>query len=81
VAARYFVKKFTRDNRGVFEMTTYEKFSGKNYDIERTAEGQFVLVHPVGPDETYESFSELVADHPVCSEAAAWAERAENDRR
>ena len=57
-------------------MTTYDKFCGSNYDIERDSSG-FVLVHPVGPDEIYDSFAELVASHPVCIEADSWAKQDE----
>lgn len=44
-------------------------FSGKNYSIESNDEGQFVLVHPVSENETFDSFEELVEAHPVCEEA------------
>jgi hypothetical protein len=46
-------------------MTTY---NGKNYSIEEE-NGTFTLIHPVGPDETYESFDELAEAHPVTEEA------------
>lgn len=47
-------------------MTT---FIGKNYSIETTTEMQFVLVHPVSKNETFDSFEELVEAHPICEEA------------
>lgn len=50
-------------------MTSETTFSGKNYSIEANDEGQFVLVHPVSENETFDSFDELVEAHPVCEEA------------
>jgi hypothetical protein len=49
-------------------MSNATTFSGKNYSIE-LVEGQFVLVHPVSENETFDSFEELVESHPVCEEA------------
>lgn len=44
-------------------MTT---FNGKNYSIETTDAGQFVLIHPVSENETFDSLLELLEAHPVC---------------
>lgn len=44
-------------------------FRRNNYCIELAASGQFVLIHPVSEDETFDSFEELVEAHPVCEEA------------
>jgi len=49
-------------------MGNTQAFNGKNYTIE-LVENQFVLVHPIGEDETFDSFEELVDSHPVCEEA------------
>ena len=50
---------------------TNETFTAKNYSIE-LVNNQFVLVHPVSEDETFDSFEELVESHPVCEEARAF---------
>lgn len=44
-------------------------FTGKNYSIETSTDGQFVLIHPVSENETYDAFEELVDSHPICEEA------------
>jgi len=45
-----------------------EKFTGKNYSIETNREFQFVLIHPVGENELFDSFDKLVEAHPLCEE-------------
>jgi len=44
-------------------------FTGSNYSIETTEDGQFVLIHPTSENETFDSFEELVESHPICEEA------------
>lgn len=44
------------------------EYAGKNYSI-RIDEYQFLLIHPVGPNELYDSFDDLVGAHPICEEA------------
>ena len=53
-------------------MANKETFVDKNYSIELNEEKQFVLVHPVSEDETYDSFDELSEANPICEEARAF---------
>ena len=50
-------------------MTSETTFDGTNYSVELNDQGQFVLVHPVSENETFDSFNEMVESHPVCEEA------------
>jgi len=43
-----------------------ETFTGTNYSIENTEDCQFVLVHPVSENETFDSLDELIESHPCC---------------
>lgn len=47
-------------------------FIGKAYNIELNENNQFVLVHPVGEDEVYDSFDELAEENPICEEARSF---------
>ena len=48
------------------------KFTGKNYSIEATENSQFMLIHPVGENELFDSFDELVESHPLCEESRSF---------
>jgi aromatic ring-cleaving dioxygenase len=51
------------------KMTSETTFNGTNYSVKLNDQGQFVLVHPVSENETFDSFDEMVESHPVCEEA------------
>lgn len=43
-------------------------YHGKNFSV-RYEDGWFVVTHPVGEDERFDSFEELVEAHPIFEEA------------